>query len=176
MKPDKAYRNFLNQVEIWEEALGKYSLEELLKQPEEGSWSLGQVYMHLISATLDFQLPQAETCMNTSENSSSGKNFRGFMTYRILGGFPPVQIKVPPSKTYTPKQPQSREQIEQGLAEVRERMKQVFEGLSQNKSKGKTKHPGLGFLNAREWFALVPMHFKHHLHQKKRLDAFLETV
>jgi hypothetical protein len=31
-------------------------------------------------------------------------------------------------------------------------------------------------LNATEWFAIVEMHYRHHLRQKERLDALLMQV
>ncbi|PFI45332.1 hypothetical protein COI73_19775 [Bacillus cereus] len=33
------------------------------------------------------------------------------------------------------------------------------------------EHPGLGYLNAAEWFQLISMHFAHHLRQKSRLET-----
>jgi hypothetical protein len=37
-----------------------------------------------------------------------------------------------------------------------------------------TSHPRLGAVNGKEWFALVDMHYRHHLHQFNRLKTFLE--
>jgi hypothetical protein len=34
----------------------------------------------------------------------------------------------------------------------------------------KVKHEGFGWLNAREWFDLVGMYFRHHLRQKGELE------
>jgi hypothetical protein len=39
---------------------------------------------------------------------------------------------------------------------------------------GKTKHPALGYLAAKEWYKLIVIHFRHHLRQKKRIDLFLK--
>jgi len=40
------------------------------------------------------------------------------------------------------------------------------------KTNGKTNHPGMGYLNAREWFELIELHFNYHekdIKQAKRL-------
>ncbi|MNG40670.1 hypothetical protein D3C84_1293620 [compost metagenome] len=39
--------------------------------------------------------------------------------------------------------------------------------------KGKVQHGGFGWLNAREWYGLVDMHFLHHLRQKNELEQSL---
>jgi hypothetical protein len=40
-------------------------------------------------------------------------------------------------------------------------------------ARGKSKHPGLGYFTAQEWFQYVEMHMRHHLRQKARLDTYL---
>jgi hypothetical protein len=37
----------------------------------------------------------------------------------------------------------------------------------------RVEHGGFGWLNAQEWFALVGMHFRHHLRQKYELEQKL---
>jgi hypothetical protein len=37
----------------------------------------------------------------------------------------------------------------------------------------KVKHGGFGWLNAKEWYNLVGMHFRHHLRQKEELESYL---
>ncbi|WP_325167484.1 hypothetical protein [Lederbergia citri] len=37
----------------------------------------------------------------------------------------------------------------------------------------KVEHGGFGWLNAREWYDLVGMHFRHHLRQKDELEQRL---
>jgi DinB superfamily len=171
MNANKHFNHFQNAAAIWEKDLEKYTLEQLLKKPDAESWSMGQVYNHLITATLFFHLKQVETCMTSNNDSDKSKNFKGFLTYNVFGKMPPIKIKVPPSDTYTPKQPESIEAIKNGLAKVQEKMKNISTNLKSSANKGKTKHPGLSYLNAEEWYRLVGMHFNHHLRQKATLEA-----
>jgi hypothetical protein len=46
--------------------------------------------------------------------------------------------------------------------------------ISTSQFRGKTKHPGLNYFNANEWFQFAEMHFRHHLRQKKRIEEFLK--
>ncbi|MBT2770920.1 hypothetical protein J7J47_01565 [Halomonas sp. ISL-60] len=38
----------------------------------------------------------------------------------------------------------------------------------------KVLHPGFGALNAKEWFLLIEMHYRHHLSQLERLKQNLK--
>jgi len=51
-------------------------------------------------------------------------------------------------------------------------MKQAALLISKSNHKGKTKHPGLNYFSADEWFRFAEMHFRHHERQKKRIDDF----
>lgn len=117
-------------LKIWEGELERYKLDDLQKKPDPGSWSLGQVYLHLINATLNFHLQQARQCLKSTENGEKRKNFKGISTYHILRSLPPIKIKVPASEFYTPKQAESKVEIENGLYEVRKQMNLFWMNLS----------------------------------------------
>jgi hypothetical protein len=88
--------------------------------------------------------------------------------------FPPVRIKVPPSPTYTPKQPESREKIKAGMRLLQKRLQDLSGEIDNAVHFGKTKHSSFGYLEAKKWYQLIVMHFRHHLRQKKRIDLFLK--
>ncbi len=173
MNLDKKLTAFKQVLSVWEAELPKYTIEDVLKKPNENAWSMGQVYNHLISATLNFHLKQVEVCLNTTQNENGKKNFKGFLAFNIINGFPPIKIAVPSSETYTPKQPASIDELTKGLQRVKLSMEQTLPLIKAGNTKSKTAHPGFSFLNASEWYTIVGMHFRHHLRQKKMLD---ETV
>ena len=45
--------------------------------------------------------------------------------------------------------------------------------IENNKSRGKTKHPGFNYFNAIEWLQFAEMHLRHHLKQKERIEKNL---
>ncbi len=171
----RAYSNFLKVFAIWQQDLNQYTESNLLQQVTPDSWTLGQVYNHLISATLNFHLQQVATCSVSNENSKKHKNFKGFLAYTILNGFPPIKIKVPPSNTYTPKQPTSKEEISSNLEKVTQAMKESLDKLTSS-NKGKTAHPGFSYITAQEWYRMVEMHWRHHLRQKKEIEKTFVTI
>lgn len=172
MKAQKSYQNWLKTVAFYESELPKYSESDFAKKQTEEAWSIGQMYQHLVKGTMVFHAKFAEKALSTDENSGEGKTMPGKISY-LIGGFPPIRIKVPASTEYTPPQPKSRTAVEEDLENLKVQLKDLAEKIDTSNSKGKTKHPGFGYLTALEWFQMIEMHFKHHLRQKKRLDKFL---
>lgn len=156
----------------WMAALDNYSEEELLRQPEEGAWSIGQVYVHLLGSAQFFHLAHVKTCLASNDNSEKSKKMPGIISY-FLGIFPPIKIKVPPSPQYTPPQPKSREALRESYANLQKAMTETAAAIENTTFKGKSEHPAFGFVSAPEWFQMIEMHFHHHLRQKGRLDKFL---
>jgi hypothetical protein len=161
-------KQIIENISLWENDLKNYSIEQLTQTVGEG-WTLGQVYIHLIKATTGYHLAQIETCMASNENKYKFKNFKGFMVYNIINGFPPIKIAVPPSDAYTPMQPTSIQEIADGLNLAKNKVNEIKLRLETCTAKGKTKHPGLSYLNAKEWYRLIALHFTHHLRQKETI-------
>ena len=173
MNPQERLNRILHFIHVWKSSLKLHKFEELLLKPDPDSWSLGQVYIHLISASLNFQIKAIERCLKSSENKRKLKSFKGFLIFNILGNFPPMKIKVPASREYTPKQPKSKAEIIEGLEKTKKKLTVIAAQLEKQNKGGKVAHPALGFLNAKEWFHLIEMHFRHHLRQKFDLDQFI---
>ncbi len=172
MKPIKSYTAFLSVFATWQDALYTYTESQLKEKTSPEGWTLGQVYNHLINSALFFHLKQVELCCAGNENQHARKNFKGFLSFHFLNGFPPIKIKVPPSETYTPMQPESKQEIQEKMNLVKEKMAATLVLFETNK-KGKTAHPAFAFLNAEAWYKIIEMHWRHHLRQKESMDGLL---
>lgn len=175
------------------------SMNDLLYTTDEVDWSLGQMYMHLIQASQKMHIFNIKQCLTGKEpanivtlTSSTNKTEQGQAIFE-QGGFPPIRIAVPASPQYTPKQPEGKEQLAIGLLQVLDEMKQIEPQINQDSSdatnatdashaeaskaaKNKIAHPRFGYLDAKEWFVLIEMHFRHHLLQLARLKQKLPTM
>ncbi|MFD0693031.1 DinB family protein [Paenibacillus sp. GCM10027628] len=175
MNSNEVLEGFETLIHHYLEELDTFSMEQLTYKTSEDDWSLGQMYLHLINSALYMQLRNVELCRTQSTdtvNSTEGKTKAGEAVFS-LGGFPPERIRVPASPQYTPGQPQSKEQIAEGLNTVLHRMNEIEPLLAEISPNHTVTHPRLGELNAREWFTLVEMHYRHHLRQKDRLKHAL---
>jgi hypothetical protein len=148
-----------------------FNIEQLKRQPSENEWLLGQMYQHLINSALYRQLGHIDHCITQSEDPFAiiaGKTREGIEIFE-QGGFPAILIQVPPSPLYTPEQPESKEHLIQGLNTMIDRMKEIMPKLEKASMQNTKPHPRFGALNAKEWFLLIEMHYRHHLLQMDRL-------
>ncbi|MCC6727614.1 MAG: DinB family protein [Saprospiraceae bacterium] len=168
-KTEEIHQNFEKVHASWEQELHQFTDAELTKQETPEGWTLGQVYVHLINSALYFHLKQVAACCATNENADQAKTERGEGAFSA-GSVPPIRVQVPPSEQYTPKPPQSKQELFDGLARVKSAMTEAL-SLFDDDQGGRTAHPSMGYLNALDWYQLVEMHWRHHLWQKERILA-----
>ncbi|MNO28545.1 DinB superfamily protein [compost metagenome] len=175
MNTTEALQRFEETANHYIQELDNFSMEQLKRQPGEGEWSLGQMYQHLINSALYMQLRNVEQCLQSEDPVApiTEKTKEGTEIFN-QGSFPPIRVHVPPSPQYTPTQPESKEQLIQGLNTVIDRMKEIMPQLEQAPIRNTVPHPRFGPLNSKEWFLLIEMHYRHHLLQLERLEKFLE--
>ncbi|MBM7619653.1 hypothetical protein JOC95_001505 [Bacillus tianshenii] len=159
--------NELKLIEAYKNELQNYSLEQLRHISLEGVWSIGQMYDHLILVAQEY-LDNMEACAATEEEQPLGKTEFGKRLFEN-GGFPPIKIKLPDELNEPPNNSDSIEKLMSRIDEVMQRMERSKTKLDDVNPNNKVQHGGFGWLNAREWYALVGMHFRHHLRQKEEL-------
>lgn len=156
---------------FWINELKHYSFVQLCTKPSPTSWSLGQLYRHLIDDTYFF-LEQATIAASTEEHSFEEASPTAKVLF-LNNEFPDEQIEGAPSNALI-LQPDSKEQLMNDLLNLKDAVRNVGLLISDSTQKGKSKHPGLGYFNAQEWLQFADMHFRHHLRQKKRIDYSLK--
>jgi hypothetical protein len=164
----------LKLIKTYISFLQDYSLEQLRHKPGQGVWSIGQMYDHLIVVAHEY-LDRVEACATTVGEQKQGKTEFGEYLFNI-GGFPPIKIKLPDELDTPPDNTKSKEDIILELNQLINRMKELEMKVEDINPNYKDKHGGFGWLNAQEWFALVGMHFRHHLRQKYELDQKLGCI
>ncbi|MEK5442339.1 MULTISPECIES: DinB family protein [unclassified Fredinandcohnia] len=158
----------LKLIETYKSDLQNYTLEQLRYISAKGVWSIGQMYDHVILVAIEY-LDNVEACAKSKEEQMLGKTDFGEELYKI-GGFPPIKIKLPDELNTPPNNSDSKEELMSRLDQVMERLRQSESRVDDINPNYKVKHEGFGWLNAREWFELVGMHFRHHLRQKCELE------
>ena len=162
--------NFNATISIWLTALDHYHFEELTEKPSTESWSLGQVYMHLVTET-NFFITQINCCLSTNDNAEATLSPQGAALLQA-NDLPDEKIEGPPSNAFVV-QPTGKQDLVMALSNVKASMNAAAAAMQPGNKNGKTKHPGFNYLSAREWMQFAEIHLRHHLRQKKRLDDFL---
>ena len=172
MEEYSAYQMQFNEtIEKWILWLEDYTLEQLRQEPRAGSWSLGQVYVHIIGDT-NYFVEQMRICVSNGENSDG--EMTEFATAMFASNeFPDLRLKGP-STDSSVRQPHSKEELSEALVSIRNEVNKLNEVFDFSTSIGKTEHPGFRFFNALEWLRFAEMHMRHHVGQKKRIDESLD--
>jgi hypothetical protein len=158
---------FNKTVDGWIHFLNDYTLEMLLQKPQPTSWSLGQVYVHLIKDTAYF-IDQMKIALSNNANSEK-EMYQDAKNMFMNNELPPVLLKGPASNSDIT-QPQSKQALLKKLLCIKNKVNELILTPDMEKATGKTEHPGLGFFSAPEWLQFAEMHMRHHLMQKKRID------
>ncbi len=173
MNPTEIMHSMQQVTDLYIQELEAFDMDRLLQKPSEEEWSIGQMYQHLIQSALYMQLANIEACRKGAPeviqpDAQMSEDGQAIFAH---GSLPPIRIHVPASPQYTPKQPENKEQLHDGLRTVLRLMQELEPTLQDIPTHHKVAHPRFGPLNAQGWFALVEMHYRHHLHQLNRLKG-----
>ena len=165
--------NFNATIDIWINALEDYDYDQLTAQPSPTSWSIGQVYMHLLDDT-SYYIEQIQICVTNNDHINDQATPEGKVML-LNNDFPDEILEGSPANADMP-QPESKERLMEDLLNLKTTMNNAATLISESPFRGKTKHPGLDYFSADEWLQFAEMHLRHHFRQKKRIDSFLERV
>lgn len=159
---------FNSSIELWIGYLNAYTLQQLQQRPAPESWSLGQVYKHLISDT-GFYVEQMKAALETDKHRGAEMTSAASAMF-AANRFPDQRLENP-FNDINLSQPINKEQLLQQLITIKEKVHQLFR--NNGHKGGKTLHPGFQYLSAAEWLQFADMHLRHHLRQKERIDAVI---
>lgn len=165
-----ALEQFNQTIDAWIAILKEYPFENLIKRPIPNSWTLGQVFVHIIGDT-SYHVQQMRSAMLTDANGE--KEMHPDAKWMFGNNmFPDMQIEGPGTLDNVP-QPVSKDELLQQLISIRDEVNHICRSKDLKKLKGKSEHPGLWFFSAEEWLRFTEMHMRHHFKQKSRLEAAL---
>jgi len=164
---------FNESLDIWINELDKFTLEQLLKMPDEKNWSLGQVYMHIIEEA-NWYNDQCKLALSDLENADKPLSDDAKKLFEA-GSFADKKIQGDPSLFENVKQPVSVEQLSEDLIKVKSSTNDLWNKIENSETNGRSEFPGLGYFNCHEWLQFSEMHMRHHLRQKTRIEEFLKS-
>lgn len=164
---------FNETIDSWIAELGRFSIGQLKIIPDERSWSLGQLYNHLIEET-NWYNGQIELTLGNELHIEKGTSDTAKILFK-RGSFEDKRFQGDPFISENVKQPITVAQLKSELEHLKMKTNAIWEKIMNTSQFGKSEHPGLGYLNCYEWIQYSEMHLRHHLKQKKRIEDFLKT-
>ncbi len=164
-------KSFLSALSIYHVSLSKYSIDQLQQKPDAASWSLGQLYMHLLDDT-NWYFEQIENALKDNEHQFKPTSEKAKQIMET-GSFGEERIIGDPQAVANVLQPKTTEYLSSKFEQLETRAKSLWEKVRDN-SPGKSKHPGLGYFNSLQWFQFAELHLRHHFKQKDRIEESLK--
>jgi len=153
---------FNKTIDQWIAYLDNYTLAQLQQRPDMQSWSLGQVYVHIIEDT-GFFIDQINIALTSTEQGEMHSAASGMFA---ANAFPDAKLPNP-NNSLALRQPTSKEELHQQLSAIKTGINNLT-GIEL--TGGKTMHPGLGYFTAAEWLQFAEMHMRDHIRQKNDID------
>lgn len=171
MSPTEVYPNLETVVNQYLNSLDNYSDEQFFFKKDEETWSLGQMYEHLTVSSQFFFLANCVRCLEKRKGQEGGeKNEFGEKLF-IKGSFPPVKLKIPDAIRGPEPVAKTREEYKIILKKILTDAQNLIEAVSKDDGSYKALQVAMGWLDAKEWYYLHEMHYRHHLRQKTELES-----
>ncbi|HET8828000.1 MAG TPA: DinB family protein [Pelobium sp.] len=158
----------LNSLKFYSAFLKTVNEELFVKTPVQGGWSFAEVYAHIISANL-LSVVAIERCLNKTAEIKTHKPDWRVRLILFFARFPPGKYKVPPVLEDKVKKI-SKEEASNDLIKLTKKIEELEKGFSKFNPDYKSKHPRLGYLDAKSWLRFIYVHSKHHQMQIKRIE------
>ena len=167
-------KNFNDTIDVWIKELSRFNIEQLKIKPDDRSWSLGQLYEHLIEET-NWYNGQIEMTLGNEKNIEKETSDAAQILLK-RGSFENKRFRGDPLISENVKQPTKTSKLKSELELLKKDTNDIWAKMNNTSKYGKSEHPGIGFLNCFEWIQYSEMHMRHHLKQKKRIENFLKSL
>lgn len=160
------------ELDDFKERLVRYSESELRYKQTTTTWSIGQMYDHILLVASEY-FDEVDRCLRGDGKLGGDKTPFGEELFE-RGDFPPIKIELPPEMNQPPNNTDSNDRLRERFVALISRMEAIESRLDDAEDNQKTLHGGFGWLNAREWFELVEMHTRHQQRQQHELEKWLQ--
>ena len=154
-------------VDAYKSKLSHYSEDVFQTTPPIAGWSYSEVYSHIFDSSLLSLIALERAASGKGENKPTHFIVKLIL---VLGTLPPAkQYKVPKRLAERVKKISKTEALD-FILEFEKGLDDNYPVITHAKANCKTKHPRLGYLNAKQWLRFIEIHLKHHLKQLERIE------
>ena len=154
-------------IDAYKSKLSHYGDDIFQQTPPINGWSYGEVYSHIFDASL-LSLIAMENCIKGK--GESHKTHFAVKLILFFGAFPPAKKYKVPKRLEDRVKKISKIEALDFILEFEKSLDNLYPSVEGADQKIKTKHPRLGYLNAKQWLRFIEIHLKHHLKQLIRID------
>lgn len=173
MNTVKIKLSLLQIIGAYKLKLASYTDDIFQHRPPIGGWSYSEVYAHIFDASL-LSLIAMDNCI-----TGKGKKQPTHFTVKLillLGSLPPAKKYKAPKFLADRVRKISKTEALDFILEFETALEKYYPKVNTADLQLKTKHPRLGYLNAKQWFRFIEIHLKHHLKQLGRIEKSFKRV
>ena len=172
----RVLNKFNRRAEEWLSDLQALSEEEMSRRPATDSWSMGELYDHIMKVARTYQIPNFKISLTNESVQRKRKNKIGFAIFN-LGIRKQVKIRMedfpaPLVQDFTPAQ-QSKEALLSDFKDFIEEVNVLHSELPADPKTSRHYHPMFGDIHTGEWFSLIEIHMAHHEVQRRRIRKMI---
>jgi len=154
-------------VDAYKSRLSNYPEDIFQSIPPIAGWSYSEVYSHIFDSSLLSLIALEHAANGKGENKPTHFIVKLIL---LLGTLPPAKkYKVPKRLAERVKKISKTEALDFVL-EFEKALDDHYPSIAIASADCKTKHPRLGYLNAKQWLRFIEIHLKHHLKQLERIE------
>lgn len=177
MNTKKIVNRFNKKANEWLVDLKQLDAETIQIKPNDKTWSLAEVYDHVMRVARSYQIPNLKKSITESAKRKKRKNKYGIAIFN-LGFRKNITMKMeefpkPIAEAFTPIKRDKKELVEDFSSFIKE-VNDLQEILENSSKKDKHYHPMFGDINTKEWFALIELHIWQHDKQREKIKRYLK--
>lgn len=173
MSTSKVYQSILKVVAAYRNKLATISEEDFILTPPINGWSYSEVYSHIFDASL-LSLIALNNCIK-GEGEQRPTHFAVKMIL-LFGTLPPGKKYKVPQRLLERVKKINTMAAQQFMLDFELQLAKIYPQIEKANLKIKTKHPRLGYLNAKQWLKFIEIHLNHHFKQLKRIENSFELA
>ncbi|MEH3113600.1 DUF1569 domain-containing protein [Pedobacter terrae] len=159
-------------VDAYKSKLSNYPEDIFQITPPISGWSYGEVYSHIFDSSLLSLIAFEHAANGKGESKPTHLIVKLIL---LLGALPPAQKYKVPKRLAERVKKISKTEALSFIQAFEKSLADNYLLLANTKSKSKTKHPRLGYLNAKQWLRFIEIHLKHHLKQLERIEKSFQA-
>ncbi|MGM9476265.1 DinB family protein [Pedobacter sp. GSP4] len=159
-------------VDAYKSKLSAYHDDVFQTTPPIAGWSYSEVYTHIFDSSLLSLIALERAAQGKGEDKSTHFVVKLIL---LLGTLPPAKKYQVPKRLADRVKKISRTEALDFILEFEKALDDNYPLLSTANANCKTKHPRLGYLNAKQWLRFIEIHLKHHLKQLERIEKSFQA-
>ncbi|MCZ4224309.1 DinB family protein [Pedobacter rhodius] len=167
MNTSKVKTSLHQIVNAYKAKLSSYADDIFQITPPINGWSYSEVYSHIFDSSLLSLIALENAARSKGEDQPTHFSVKLIL---FFGSLPPAKKYKVPKRLAERVKKISKAEAMDFILEFEKTLDEVYPLLSVANLHSKTKHPRLGYLNAKQWLRFTEIHLKHHLKQLFRIE------